>query len=135
MLNEVNLIGRLTRDPESKFTPNGDLVVTFGLATSEKYKNKSGEMVEKTEFHNIVAWRHTAEFVKNYIKKGALIYLKGKLQTRSWDKDGTKHYRTEIQAQKLTALGSMSKNENNGSQGGGVQPGGGSQGELDTIPF
>ena len=90
-VNKVILVGRMTRDPELRTTGTGKEVVNFGLATSEKY---NGE--EKTEFHNCLAWTKTATLINQYCKKGSQIYVEGKLQTSSWEKDGVKRYKTEI---------------------------------------
>lgn len=96
-LNKVQLIGNLTRDPELKALPSGVQVCSFSLATNETY-TKDGKKVEKVEFHNVIVFGKTAENVAKYMSKGSQIYIEGKLQTRSWDKDGVKHYRTEVNA-------------------------------------
>jgi single-strand DNA-binding protein len=104
-LNKVQLIGRIGRDPEMRYTPSGQPVASFSLATDESYTNKDGQKVEKTEWHRIVVWGKQAEFVGNYLGKGRLIYIEGKLETRKWtDKDGAEKYTTEIKAEKVTAL-------------------------------
>lgn len=115
-LNKVMLIGRLTRDPESKTTPQGQMVANFSIATSRVWKDQSGKQQEATEFHNIVAWRRLAEICAQYLKKGRQIYLEGHLQTRSWDDktSGQKKYRTEIVADNMIMLGSK------GEMGGGT---------------
>lgn len=95
-LNKVLLYGNLTRDPELKALPGGQQVASFGLATNRSFKNKEGAQQEQTEFHNIVAFGRTAEVMGQYLKKGRPIYIEGRIQTRSWDKDGQKQYRTEI---------------------------------------
>ena len=95
-LNKVLLYGNLTRDPELKALPGGQQVASFGLATNRSFKNKEGAQQEQTEFHNIVAFGRTAEVMGQYLKKGRPIYVEGRIQTRSWDKDGQKQYRTEI---------------------------------------
>lgn len=95
-LNKVQLYGNLTRDPELKALPSGQQVASFGLATNRTFKNKEGAQQEQTEFHNIVAFGRTAEVMGQYLKKGRPIYVEGRIQTRSWDKDGVKQYRTEI---------------------------------------
>lgn len=95
-LNKVQLYGNLTRDPELKALPSGQQVASFGLATNRSFKNKEGAQQEQTEFHNIVAFGRTAEVMGQYLKKGRPIYVEGRIQTRSWDKDGVKQYRTEI---------------------------------------
>jgi len=95
-LNQVTLIGRLTRDPEQKALPNGTAVVNFSIATSRTWKDKDGEKKEETEFHNCVAFGRTAEVIGQYLKKGQLANVVGRLQTRKWEKDGHTNYRTEI---------------------------------------
>lgn len=95
-LNKVTLYGNLTRDPEVKALPGGTQVASFGLATNRSFKNKEGQQQEQTEFHNIVAFGRTAEVMGQYLKKGRPAYIEGRIQTRSWDKDGVKQYRTEI---------------------------------------
>lgn len=95
-LNKVLLYGNLTRDPELKALPSGQQVASFGLATNRSFKNKEGAQQEQTEFHNIVAFGRTAEVMGQYLKKGRPIYVEGRIQTRSWDKEGVKQYRTEI---------------------------------------
>lgn len=95
-LNKVLLYGNLTRDPELRALPGGQQVASFGLATNRSFKNKEGQQQEQTEFHNIVAFGRTAEVMGQYLKKGRPIYVEGRIQTRSWDKDGVKQYRTEI---------------------------------------
>ncbi len=95
-LNKVTLYGNLTRDPEVKALPGGQQVASFGLATNRSFKNKEGQQQEQTEFHNIVAFGRTAEVMGQYLKKGRPAYIEGRIQTRSWDKDGQKQYRTEI---------------------------------------
>lgn len=103
-LNKVELIGFVAREPEIR-EANGAKVATFTLATSERYKDKNGEFKENTEWHSIVCWRQTAEYVEKYISKGALLYIDGKLRTRSWDdNNGTKRYVTEIMVNSLQSL-------------------------------
>lgn len=105
-LNKATLIGRLTRDPETKTIPSGQTVTTFSLATSFNWTDKSGQKQEKTEFHNIVTWGKLAEIAAQYLKKGGQVYLEGRLQTRSWDgDDGKKRYRTEIVGENMIMLG------------------------------
>lgn len=106
-INKAILIGNLGKDPELRYTPGGQAVATFSLATSEKWKDKSGVLQDKTEWHNIVVWGRTAEMVKEYLAKGRQVYIEGRIQTRSWeDKDGNKRYTTEIVAQRVQFLGS-----------------------------
>ena len=95
-LNKVLLYGNLTRDPELRALPSGQQVATFGLATNRSFRNKEGQQQEQTEFHNIVAFGRTAEVMGQYLKKGRPVFVEGRLQTRSWEADGRKNYRTEI---------------------------------------
>lgn len=108
-LNKVMLIGNIGRDPEVKTLDgnNGSQkVATFTLATGEKYKDRNGELQEKTEWHNIVAWRNLADICEKYIRKGMQVYIEGRIRTRSWqDKDGNTRYTTEIMADNLQMLG------------------------------
>ena len=111
MLNKVFLIGRLTRDPELRFMPNGEAVCNFGLATSEKWKNKNGEPTEKTEFHNITIYRHLAEIAGQYLKKGSQVYLEGKIQSRKYtDKNGVERTAYEIVCHEMKMLGGNEAN-------------------------
>jgi len=108
-LNKVMLIGRLTRDPELRYTPSGTPVTTFGLATNRYGTGADGERREFTDFHNVVVWnlgkRNLAEVVAQYTKKGSLIYVEGRLQTRSWEgQDGQKRNRTEVVATEIQFL-------------------------------
>lgn len=106
-LNKVMLIGRLTRDPEAKTTPQGVTLTTFGLATNRVWKDDQGNQRDATEFHNIVAWRRLGEICAQYLSKGRQVYIEGHLQTRSWDgQDGKKNYRTEVVADNMIMLGS-----------------------------
>ena len=95
-INKVLLYGNLTRDPELRSTPNGVQVCSFSLATNRTYKDKEGQKQEVAEFHNIVAFGRSGELIAQYMKKGRPLFVDGRLQTRSWDKDGQKQYRTEI---------------------------------------
>jgi single-strand DNA-binding protein len=105
-LNKVMLIGRLTRDPEVKTTPQGVTVTTFGLATGRVWKDAQGNQQDKTEFHNVVAWRRLGEIAGQYLAKGRQIYIEGHLQTRSWESEpGKKQYRTEVVADNMIMLG------------------------------
>lgn len=105
-LNKVMIIGRLTRDPELRTTPNGASVCQIGLATNYVYTNQqTNQKVEQVEFHNIVLWRRLAEIANQYLKKGRRVYIEGRLQTRSWEgKDGQKRSRTEIVADNMIML-------------------------------
>lgn len=106
-LNKVMLIGRLTQNPEARTTPQGTTVTSFGLATNRMWKDDQGNKQDRTEFHNIVAWRKLGEICAQYLTKGKQVYIEGHLQTRNWqDKDGKKNYRTEIVADNMIMLGS-----------------------------
>ena len=95
-LNKVFLYGNLTRDPELKALPSGQQLASFGLATNRTYKDKNGAKQEATEFHNIVAFGRPAEVIAQYMKKGRPLFVEGRIQTRSWESEGQKKYRTEI---------------------------------------
>lgn len=104
-LNKVMLIGKLGKDPEVRFTASGQAVAGFSLATNEKFKNKSGEWEERTEWHNITLWGKLAEIAGEYLSKGKLAYIEGRLQTRKWqDKSGNDRYTTEIVGDKMQLL-------------------------------
>ena len=105
MINKVILVGRLGADPEVRYTQEGTMVTNFRLATDEARKDKSGERVSKTEWHRIVTFGKLAEICGNYLSKGRLVYIEGRIQTRSWeDNEGTKRYTTEIVAQNMQML-------------------------------
>jgi len=96
-LNRAQIIGNVTRDPEMRYTPNGQAVCSFGVATNRRWRDKDGNNQEQTEFHNVVCWQKVAEIISQYVKKGNRIYIEGRLQTRQWEgQDGTKRNRTEI---------------------------------------
>ena len=106
-LNKVILIGRIGKDPEIRTTPSGQKVANFSIATTERYKDKQGQPVEKTEWHNIVMWRGLAEVAERWLKKGSMVCIEGKLETRSWEKSpGDKRYATDINASNMQMLGS-----------------------------
>lgn len=103
-LNRAMIIGNLTRDPETRTTPNGQTVSSFGVATSMQWKDASGAKQERTEFHNVVAWGKLADVCKQYLGKGRKVYVEGRLQTQQWEKDGVKRQRTEIVAENMIML-------------------------------
>jgi single-strand DNA-binding protein len=108
VINKVILIGRLGADPEIRYTPSGAEVATFRIATSEAWTNKSGEKEERTEWHRIVAWRGLAKVCGEFLNKGKLVYIEGRLRTRSWeDRDGNKRTTTEIEATDMKMLGGV----------------------------
>ena len=113
-VNKVILVGNLGKDPEVKYLDNGVAVANFSLATTENYKNKEGEKVSQTEWHNIVLWRGLAEIAEKYLKKGASVYIEGKIKTRKWeDKDGVTRYNTEILTDNMTMLGGKRDSKEN----------------------
>ena len=129
-VNKVILIGNLGKDPEVRHLEGGTAVASFPLATSETYKDKNGQRIEQTEWHNIVVWRGLAEVAEKYLKKGMTIYVEGKLRTRAWeDKDKVKRYTTEIVGDAFTMLGKK-ENNNNASEDFSIssKPG-------DDLPF
>jgi single-strand DNA-binding protein len=104
-LNRAMIIGNLTRDPETRTTPNGQTVANFSIATSYVWKDAAGAKQEKPEYHNIVAWGKLAEICQQYLGKGRKVYVEGRLQTRDWEgQDGVKRYRTEIVAENMIML-------------------------------
>lgn len=108
-VNKVILVGRLGKDPETRYMTNGEAVTNATLATSENWKDKSGEKQEKTEWHNLVFYRRLAEIAGEYLKKGSQIYVEGKLQTRKWQtKEGQDRYTTEIIVNEMQMLGGKS---------------------------
>lgn len=107
MVNKVILIGRLGKDPEVRYTPDGTMVTNFNMATDEQRKDKNGEKIQRTEWHKIVTWGKLAEICGNYLVKGKLVYIEGRIQTRSWeDKEGVKRFTTEIIASNMQMLDS-----------------------------
>src|SRR5713226_6197118 len=122
-VNKVILVGRLGRDPETRFTGGGQAVANFSMATDESYKDKNGERQKRTEWHKIVVWSKLAEIAQQYLKKGSLLYLEGRLQTREWqDKEGQKRTTTEIVATNFRMLGGRAEG---GAAGGGAGASGG----------
>ncbi len=120
-VNKVILIGNLGKDPEVKVTPSGTPVAKFSLATNERYKDKSGQWQDRTEWHNLVAWQRTAEIIGEYVKKGSKIYVEGSLRTSSWDdkNTGEKKYRTEIVVNDLVLLSGRGDGEGASRAAGG----------------
>ena len=115
-VNKVILIGNLGKDPEVKYLESGVAVANITLATTENYKNKEGEKVSQTVWHDIVLWRGLAEIAEKYLKKGSSVYIEGKLRTNNWvDKDENTRYKTEVLADKLTMLG-RSQNQEQSSE-------------------
>lgn len=139
-INKVIIVGRLGRDPEVRYTPDGTAVANFSVATSDEWRDKeTGEKRERVEWHRVVAWRRLGEICGQYLSKGRLVYVEGKLQTRSWEQDGVTRYMTEIQASDVQFLGGRDDN-----QGGAAQRPAGPDsvpeppmpdGQDDDIPF
>jgi single-strand DNA-binding protein len=145
-VNKVFLLGNVGKDPEIKATANGMTIATFGLATADRQKDSTGNWVDKTEWHNLVAFQRTAEIVRDYVKKGTQIFVEGKIQTRSWDdkESGAKRYKTEILVNELSLLGKpggggeggSSYTKSSGSSAPAAQPDYADQGITDDdIPF
>ena len=131
-VNKVILVGRLGRDPETRYTGGGQAVANFSVATDESYKDKSGERQKRTEWHKIVVWGKQAEIAQQYLKKGSLIFVEGRIQSREWqDKEGQKRTSFEIVATNFRMLGGRSDGAAAGAGGGGAHRGGGGGGDFD----
>lgn len=118
-VNKVILIGNLGRDPETRYTTGGDAVTNLRIATTETWKDKSGEKQEKTEWHTVVLFGRQAEIAGEYLKKGRPVYIEGRLQTRKWtDKEGVEKYSTEVVGDRMQLLGSR---DGGGGGGGDVE--------------
>ena len=143
-VNKVILVGNLGKDPEVRHLESGNSVAHFTLATNEYYKDKQGNRVERTEWHNISAWRGLAELAEKYLKKGAQVYVEGKLRTRQYqDKDQQTRYITEIIADEISLLGGRPGGASTGSTGSNTGSANGpdesvslrQEPELDKLPF
>jgi single-strand DNA-binding protein len=132
MINKAIIIGNLGSDPEMRYTGTGVAVVSFSVATTERWKDKDGQMQEQTEWHKVTAWNKLAEICGEYLTKGSKVYVEGKLQTRKWQaQDGTDRYTTEIVAKDMKMLDRKSENT-----GGYSEPSGGIGGDTgDDVPF
>jgi single-strand DNA-binding protein len=134
-VNKVILIGNLGADPELKYTPSQRPLCNLRIATTEVYKDKSGQRQEKTEWHRVTVWGDQAENCNKYLAKGRSVYVEGRLQTRSYDKDGQKHYATDIVADRVVFLGSGGGGEGRGEgRGSGGSGSGGFGGCGDSGP-
>lgn len=126
-VNKVILIGNLGKDPEVRYTNSGQAVASFSLATSEKFKNKQGELTDQTEWHNLQMWGKLAEIAGEYLSKGKTIYVEGRLQTRKWqDKSGNDRYTTEIVCDKMQMLSPKGEKGDKSSTGNNTSCAGGS---------
>src|ERR1700736_394219 len=125
-VNKAILVGRLGRDPETRFTSGGQAVANFTLATDETFKDRSGERQKRTEWHRIVLWGKLAEITQQYLKKGMLVYIEGRIQTRQWEdkRDGQKRTTTEIVANVMRMLTSRAEGAAVGASAGSPAPGG-----------
>ena len=127
-VNKVILVGRLGRDPETRYTSGGQAVANFSLATDESYKDRSGERQKRTEWHKIVVWGKQAEIAQQYLKKGSLVFIEGRIQSREWqDKEGQKRTSFEIVATNFRMLGGRSDGMAAGA--GATAPAGAARGE------
>jgi len=132
-VNKVILVGRLGQDPETRYTGGGTAVCNFSLATSEKFTDRSGQKQETTQWHRIVAWGKLAEICQQYLGKGSLVYVEGKITYKTWEKEGVKQHSTEIKLDSLQMLGNKGGGQgagqgaNQSAMGGGYDP--------DDIPF
>jgi single-strand DNA-binding protein len=122
-VNKVILVGNLGADPELKYTPSNRPLCNLRIATTDVFKDKSGQRQERTEWHRVTVWGDTAENCNKYLSKGRSVYVEGRLQTRSYDKEGQKHYATDVVADRVVFLG---------SGGGGGGGGGGGEGRRQT---
>ena len=129
-VNKVISVGNLGKDPEVKYLDSGIAVANFSLATTENYKNKEGERVSQTEWHNIVLWRGLAEVAEKYLKKGSSIYIEGRIRTRKWeDDDGKTRYNTEILGDNMTMLGGKPSLQDNNEEDNKLED------TEDDLPF
>jgi single-strand DNA-binding protein len=136
-VNKVIIIGNLGADPEIKYTQNNVPLATFRVATTENWKDQSGEWQERTEWHRVVAWRHLAERAERFLRKGKQVYVEGKIQTRTWeDQSGEKKYMTEIVAREMQLLGKRDDYESGGDEPRGAKAASGSEGgSFDAPPY
>jgi single-strand DNA-binding protein len=142
MINKAILIGNVGKTAEIKYTPSGDAVANFSMATSRSWKNSSGEWNTKTDWHFVVGWRRLAEYCEKYVKVGKQVYVEGRIETRNWESGGVTHYRTEIVADKIRLLGKKDEPDTStreynetGQQNEPPQEPPGGQTPKDGIPF
>lgn len=136
-LNKVTLIGRLGRDPEMRYTASGTAVTTFTLATNRFRQGTDGQPAEETDWHTVVTWDKLAETCNQFLSKGRLVYVEGHLQTRSWEQDGQKRYKTEVVAREMIILDSKERGEGGPPNGFGREAlvGVGADTDADDLPF
>lgn len=136
-LNKVMLIGRLGQDPELKYTQTGIALVNFSVATGSKWKDQEGNWQERTEWHNVKAWRGLAETCSNYLKKGSRVYLEGRLETSNWeDENKKKHYKTEIVIDDLIMLDSKGSSSSDDGGSASTKPAAKTSAtDDDDLPF
>lgn len=136
-VNKAILIGNLGADPELRYTPSGSAVVNFNIATTEKWRDKDGNMQERTEWHRIILWNRQAEVAKEYLRKGSSVYIEGRIQNRSYeDKDGVKKYVSEIIGQRMQLLGGRGGGPSEpGQSGPPPSPPDNLDAEDDDLPF
>ena len=135
MVNKVILVGRLGRDPETRYTSGGQAVANFSVATDETYKDRNGERQKRTEWHKIVVWGKQAEIAQQYLKKGSLVFIEGRIQSREWqDKEGQKRTSFEIVANNFRMLGGRAEGAAAGAMGGGASRGAGDEFESQAPP-
>ncbi len=142
MLNKAMVIGHLGADPEMRYTANGNAVTTFNVASSRQFSGPDGERREETEWFRVVTWNRLAETCSQYLSKGRLVYVEGRMQTRSWEgQDGQKRYTTELIAQEVKFLGGRDSGGAGGGGGGryaaGLPVGADAEGDVepDDLPF
>jgi single-strand DNA-binding protein len=138
-VNKAILVGRLGRDPETRYTAGGQAVANFTLATDETFKDRSGERQKRTEWHRVVLWGKLAEIAQQYLKKGQLVYIEGRIQSRQWEdkRDGQKRTTTEIVANVMRMLGSRADGAAAGAAagaGGGTSHGRSADADFDVAP-
>lgn len=135
-VNKVTLLGNVGKDPEIRSTPSGVMVASFSVATSDRQKDAQGNWQDKTEWHNLKAFNRTAEIVRDYVKKGAKLYIEGKITTNSWDdkESGQKRYRTEILVNELVLLTGREDGAGSGGYSRGASSTGSSSASFDQRP-
>ena len=137
-LNKVTLIGRLGRDPEMRYTASGTAVTTFTLATNRFRQGTDGQPQEETDWHTIVTWDKLAETCNQFLSKGRLVYVEGHLQTRSWEQDGQKRYKTEVVAREMIILDNKDRGDQFAGNGHGREAAlvaVGADQDVDDLPF